>query len=252
MDNNQLKAKSGQEEKQLTVCCIGAGYVGGPSSAVLALNCPHIQVIVCDADANKIQQWHQAANHVVPASPVSDSATTADSGDPQPPIYEPGLLNVLRQATQVNRNLHFSCNMAESVGKADIVFISVNTPTKSYGLGEGRACDLTNLELVARFIASVSTKAKIIVEKSTVPVNAAQSIKNILQANSQPTGDNSTLRHQVLSNPEFLAEGSAIFDLQNPDRVLIGGDEQTVEGQRAIDTLRQLYLNWVPVEKILT
>ena len=143
-------------------------------------------------------------------------------------------------------NLFFSTNIQEEIEKADVVFISVNTPTKTFGFGKGKAADLQNLEHVARIIANYSTKSKIVVEKSTVPVRAAESINRILRANTKPG-----IRFEVLSNPEFLAEGTAIDDLLNPDRILIGGEE-TPEGRRAVKLLCSVYSNWIPSEKIIT
>ncbi len=205
----------------LKICCIGAGYVGGPTMAMIALKAPDIQVTVVDLNERRIAAWN------------SDVL----------PVYEPGLDDVVKEAR--GRNLFFSTDVKGSIAAADIIFVSVNTPTKTYGVGAGRAADLRYIESVARTIAEVVTTPKIIVEKSTIPVRTADTIKQILAA--QP----GTARCQVLSNPEFLAEGTAVADLTNPDRVLIGG-ERTPEGQKALETLVSVYARWVPRERILT
>ncbi|NWY03483.1 UGDH dehydrogenase, partial [Nothoprocta ornata] len=204
------------------ICCIGAGYVGGPTCSVIAQMCPEITVTVVDVDAERIQAWNSE----------------------QLPIFEPGLQEVVEAQRGVN--LFFSTDIDKAVREADIIFISVNTPTKTFGLGKGRAADLKYIEACARRIAQVATGYKIVVEKSTVPVRAAESIQRIFSANTK-----SSLSFQVLSNPEFLAEGTAISDLKNPDRVLIGGDE-TPEGRRAIETLSSIYMRWVPKTRIIT
>ena len=206
------------------ICCIGAGYVGGPTMAVVALKCPDIRVVVVDANAARIDAWNQ-----------EDLS--------QLPIYEPGLAEVVAEAR--GRNLFFSKEVNQGIQEADMVFISVNTPTKTYGEGKGMAADLKWVELCARQIAEVATTPKIVVEKSTLPVRTAQAIKDIL--NNSPT----KISFQVLSNPEFLAEGTAVEDLLNPDRVLIGGDQHS-EGKAAIHALASIYGAWVPEEKILT
>ena len=206
------------------ICCIGAGYVGGPTMAVMALKCPDIRVVVVDANAARIDAWNQ-----------EDLS--------QLPIYEPGLAEVVAEAR--GRNLFFSKEVNQGIQEADMVFISVNTPTKTYGEGKGMAADLKWVELCARQIAEVATTPKIVVEKSTLPVRTAQAIKDIL--NNSPT----KISFQVLSNPEFLAEGTAVEDLLNPDRVLIGGDQHS-EGKAAIHALASIYGAWVPEEKILT
>jgi len=205
----------------LKICCMGAGYVGGPTMAIIAKQCPKIRVCVCDISQKQIDAWN-----------------TDDL-----PIYEPGLLDVVKECR--GRNLFFSTDLTAEIKAADIIFISVNTPTKTQGIGAGRAANIKNCELCARTIAEVSTTDKIIVEKSTVPVRTAQAITRVLQSN------NKGLSFQVLSNPEFLAEGTAIPDLLKPDRVLIGG-QQTPEGLKAAATLVSVYANWVPREQILT
>ncbi|PNY08402.1 UDP-glucose 6-dehydrogenase-like protein [Trifolium pratense] len=203
------------------ICCIGAGYVGGPTMAVIALKCPSIEVVVVDISKSRIAAWN------------SDKL----------PIYEPGLDEVVKQCR--GKNLFFSTEVEKHVYEADIVFVSVNTPTKTRGLGAGKAADLTYWENAARMIADVSKSDKIVVEKSTVPVKTAEAIEKIMTHNAKG------IKFQILSNPEFLAEGTAIQDLFNPDRVLIGGRE-TPEGEKAIQTLKNVYSQWIPEEKILT
>ena len=204
----------------MKVCCIGAGYVGGPTMAVIAQKCPHIEVTVVDINEQRIAEWN------------SD----------QLPIYEPGLDAVVQECR--GKNLFFSSDVDKAILESDMIFLSVNTPTKTYGIGAGRAADLRYVENCARQIAKVAQGDKIVVEKSTLPVRTAESIKQILTANSE--GRN----FQILSNPEFLAEGTAIQDLESPNRVLIGGDS-TKEGQLAVDQLVSIYENWVPREKII-
>ena len=204
----------------MKVCCIGAGYVGGPTMAVIAQKSPHIEVTVVDINEQRIAEWN------------SD----------QLPIYEPGLDAVVQECR--GKNLFFSSDVDKAILESDMIFLSVNTPTKTYGIGAGRAADLRYVENCARQIAKVAQGDKIVVEKSTLPVRTAESIKQILTANSE--GRN----FQILSNPEFLAEGTAIQDLESPDRVLIGGDS-TKEGQLAVDQLVSIYENWVPREKII-
>ncbi|GBP89133.1 UDP-glucose 6-dehydrogenase [Eumeta japonica] len=204
------------------ICCLGAGYVGGPTCSVIALKCPNIKVTVCDKSAERISQWN------------SDKL----------PIYEPGLDEVVRKCRGVN--LFFSTDIAKSIQEADLIFISVNTPTKTFGNGKGRAADLKYIEGAARMIADLATNNKIVVEKSTVPVKAAEIIMKILRANTKPG-----VEYQILSNPEFLAEGSAIVDLLEAERVLIGG-EDTTEGQKAVQELCWIYEHWIPAKNILT
>jgi len=206
------------------IACIGAGYVGGPTMAVIAQKNPNVQVTVVDLNKERIANWnHEDLSRL--------------------PIYEPGLDAVVAEAR--GRNLFFSTDIEKAIAEAEMIFISVNTPTKTYGKGKGMAADLKFIELCARQIAEVSTSDKIVVEKSTLPVRTAEAIKNILENNSK------NLNFQILSNPEFLAEGTAVTDLQNPDRVLIGGDT-TPEGQVAIDALVEIYNAWIPRERILT
>jgi len=203
------------------ILCIGAGYVGGPTMAVIAKNCPHHRVIVVDINEARINAWQ------------SDKL----------PIFEPGLDDVVRCAR--GRNLFFSTEIDRSIAEADIIFVSVNTPTKTFGQGAGRAADLQYWEKTARQILEASANSKIVVEKSTLPVRTAEAMERIL--NSHTRG----LHFDVLSNPEFLAEGTAIRDMEEPDRVLIGGRE-TPSGQRALEALVEIYQNWVPRERILT
>lgn len=199
------------------ICCIGAGYVGGPTMAMIAKQCPHIEVRVVDINAARIAQWN------------SDEL----------PIYEPGLAEVVSECR--GRNLHFSTDVDAAIADAQMIFISVNTPTKHFGVGAGRAANLEFIEKCARKIAEVARGHKIVVEKSTLPVRTAQAIKTIL------AGVSTGATFDVLSNPEFLAEGTAVEDLILPDRVLIGG-----ESQAAIDALVDVYANWVPKERLLT
>lgn len=206
------------------ICCIGAGYVGGPTMSVIAQKNPQIRVTVVDINADRIAAWNQEdLDHL--------------------PIYEPGLRDVVAEAR--GRNLFFSTDIDAAIEAADMIFISVNTPTKTYGKGKGMAADLKFVESCARNIAQVATSDKMVVEKSTIPVRTAQAIKNILDH----TGNG--VKFQVLSNPEFLSEGTAVRDLLEPDRVLIGGEESEA-GQLAIQALVEIYTSWVPREKILT
>lgn len=206
------------------ICCIGAGYVGGPTMAVIAHKCPDIKVTIVDLNAERIAAWN-------------------DEDLTKLPVYEPGLDEIVASAR--GRNLFFSTDVEKAIDEAEMIFISVNTPTKTYGLGKGMAADLKYIELCARQIAAVAKTDKIVVEKSTLPVRTAQAIKDILDN----TGNG--VEFQILSNPEFLAEGTAIEDLLDPDRVLIGGDTDA-DGQKAIDCLVEVYANWIPRERILT
>ena len=203
------------------ICCIGAGYVGGPTMAMIASKCPDIRVDVVDLNADRIAAWNSE----------------------ELPIYEPGLYEIVEQAR--GKNLFFSTDVEEQIADADIIFVSVGTPTKTYGKGAGRAADLCYIESAARMIAKAAKGPKIIVEKSTIPVRTAEAMRTILSANSDDG------KFQVLSNPEFLAEGTAVEDLQNPDRILIGGD-RTPEGEAAIEALVSVYNQWIPRERILT
>ena len=206
------------------ICCIGAGYVGGPTMSIIAQKNKNINVYVVDMNSEKIDAWN------------SDNLDDL-------PVYEPGLANVVKEAR--GRNLFFSVEVNKYIDLADMIFISVNTPTKCYGEGKGYAADLKYVESCAKQIAEVSKTDKIIVEKSTVPVRTSEKIKEILQLN------NSIVDFQILSNPEFLAEGTAMRDLEIPDRVLIGGDN-SIKGKRAVDSLVNIYASWVPLKNILT
>ena len=205
------------------ICCIGAGYVGGPTMAVIALKCPSITVTVVDIDQDKINAWNGPLEHL--------------------PVYEPGLPEVVREAR--GRNLFFSTNIEEAIEAAEMIFMAVNTPTKTEGEGAGMAADLRYVKACAKQIGRVAKTDKIIVEKSTLPVRTAEKIKEILKDNSQG------VQFEILSNPEFLAEGTAIQDLFKSDRVLIGGDK-TPSGQEAVQSLVNIYAQWIPKEKILT
>ncbi len=206
------------------ICCIGAGYVGGPTMAVIAQKNPDIQVTLVDLNKEKIDLWN------------SDDYSEL-------PVYEPGLSDVIKEVR--GRNLFFSNDIDKNIDDAEMIFISVNTPTKTEGEGKGYAADLKYVESCAKQIAKVSKSNKIIVEKSTVPVRTSEKIKEILKLN------NNNLEFQILSNPEFLAEGTAMRDLQIPDRVIIGGDN-SVEGKLAVNLLVNIYLAWVPRENIIT
>jgi UDPglucose 6-dehydrogenase len=203
------------------ILCIGAGYVGGPTMAVIARHCPEYRVVVVDISHERITQWN--------------------SGNL--PIYEPGLAEIVSEA--IGKNLFFSTDIDNHIDKADIIFVSVNTPTKTFGLGAGKAADLQFWEKTARQILKSSSTGKIVVEKSTLPVRTAAAIGRILDSNDRG------VHFEVVSNPEFLAEGSAVRDLENPDRVLIGA-RQTQSGQAALQEIVEIYRHWVPEEKIVT
>jgi UDPglucose 6-dehydrogenase len=202
------------------IACIGAGYVGGPTMSVIAQKNPNVQVTVVDLNQARIDAWNDADLDNLP-------------------VYEPGLDAVVAEAR--GRNLFFSTDVNKAIDEADMIFISVNTPTKTYGKGKGQAADLKYIELCARQIASVAKNDKIVVEKSTLPVRTAAALKSILDN----TGNG--VNFQILSNPEFLAEGTAVTDLHNPDRVLIGGEDE-----EAVQALVGVYAAWVPRERILT
>ena len=206
------------------ICCIGAGYVGGPTMAVIADKCPDIQINVVDLNEERIKNWN------------NDDLTKL-------PIYEPGLSEIIERCR--GKNLHFSNEIKNNIKKADMIFISVNTPTKTSGIGAGKASDLKWVEACARQVASNSKGHTIVVEKSTLPVRTAEVIKSILEASKNDDKQNKNT-FDVLSNPEFLAEGSAINDLEDPDRVLIGG-----EREKAIESLCEIYRKWIPEQKIL-
>jgi UDPglucose 6-dehydrogenase len=203
------------------ILCIGAGYVGGPTMAVVARHCPDVRVVVADISAERVAAWRSGV----------------------PPIYEPGLQEVLR--ISLGKNLHFTADVDEAIGDAEMIFVSVNTPTKTFGQGAGRAADLQYWERTARSILRHARGDTIVVEKSTLPVRTAEAMERILR------NDGGRSRFEVLSNPEFLAEGSAMADLEHPDRVLIGG-AATASGQTAIQELVEIYARWVPRDRILT
>ncbi len=202
------------------ILCIGAGYVGGPTMAMIAARCPQYKVTVVDINQARIDAWNSG----------------------QLPIYEPGLDEVVKQSR--DRNLFFSTEVDRGIHDADIIFVSVNTPTKTFGQGAGRAADLQYWEKTARQILEHSNRSKIVVEKSTLPVRTAEAMERILNANTK------NIRFDVLSNPEFLAEGSAMVDLEDPDRVLVGSKE-TPEGIEARKAVVDIYANWIPRENII-
>jgi len=203
------------------ILCIGAGYVGGPTMAMIAAKCPQYLVTVVDINAEKIKAWE------------TDNL----------PIFEPGLLDVVKQAR--GRNLVFSTEIDENIKKADIIFVSVNTPTKTFGEGAGKSADLQYWEKTARGILQSAESDKIIVEKSTLPVRTASAMERILNSNDKG------IHFEVVSNPEFLAEGTAIADLEAPDRVLIGSQE-TEKGLKACEEIVEIFANWVPRDRIIT
>ena len=205
----------------MKICCLGAGYVGGPTMAMIAHKCPHITVTVADINEARIAAWN------------SDEL----------PVFEPGLDEIVMSSR--GTNLFFTTDKVTAIREADVIFVSVGTPTKTYGAAAGRAADLKYVELCARDIAAYSDRSKIVVEKSTIPVRTAESLKAVLSANSSDS-----ISFQVLSNPEFLAEGTAMEDLDDPDRVLIGGEE-TPEGKAAMETLVGVYATWISRDKII-
>ena len=205
------------------ICCIGAGYVGGPTMAVIALKCPEINILVVDNDKKKIKDWNGPINSL--------------------PVYEPGLSEIIKEVR--GKNLFFSNDIKNAIEKSEMIFMAVNTPTKTKGEGAGMAADLKYVEACANDIAKYSKNDKIVIEKSTLPVKTAEKIKDILDKN------NSEVQFEILSNPEFLAEGTAIKDLFKSDRVLIGGDDSP-NGKKAVKALSEIYSRWIPKEKILT
>lgn len=207
------------------ICCIGAGYVGGPTMSVIAQKNPNIKITVVDLNTERIAAWN-------------------DTNLDNLPIFEPGLSEVVAEAR--GRNLFFSTEVDKAIDEAEMIFISVNTPTKTYGIGKGMSADLKYIELCARQIARVATSDKIVVEKSTLPVRTAEAIQNILDS----TGNG--VNFEILSNPEFLAEGTAMRDLAVPDRILIGGDLNSEKGQEAVQSLVNIYSSWIPQKDILT
>ena len=209
--------------KVTNICCIGAGYVGGPTMAVIALKCPEIKVTVVDINADRIKAWNGSFDQL--------------------PVYEPGLTEVVEEVR--GKNLFFSTEIDKAIDEAQMIFMAVNTPTKTSGQGKGFAADLKYVVASAQQIAKASRSNKIVVEKSTLPVRTAETIKEVLYEN------NKEVHFEVLSNPEFLAEGTAIQDLFKSDRVLIGGNN-TKSGQEAVEALVSIYSKWIPREKILT
>ena len=207
------------------ICCIGAGYVGGPTMAVIADKCPHLEVNVVDINQDRILAWNNPNTEELP-------------------IFEPGLSEIIKRCRGVN--LYFSTEVKKHIAMADMIFISVNTPTKTRGVGAGKASDLKWVESSARQIAKYSKGYTIVVEKSTLPVKTAEVIKSILEASQSQSQNDEGIKFSVLSNPEFLAEGSAIDDLLNPERVLIGG-----ENKEEIELLSEIYYEWVPKNKII-
>ena len=212
------------------ICCIGAGYVGGPTMSVIARNCPELTVNVVDINVERIQSWNS-----------NDLSKL--------PIFEPGLGEIIEECR--GKNLFFSNKVEECIANADIIFISVNTPTKTKGVGAGFASDLKWIESSARQIAKFAKNHTVVVEKSTLPVKTAETIKTILNSSEQKNLLNNAEENKktfsIVSNPEFLAEGTAINDLQNPDRVLIGGEDDY-----SISLISDIYSNWVDSEKIIT
>ena len=212
------------KRKIKNICCIGAGYVGGPTMAIIADKCPNLNVCVVDMNSKRINDWNSHDLNSLP-------------------IFEPGLSQVIGRCR--GKNLHFYDEVEKNISIADMIFISVNTPTKTKGLGAGQASDLKWIESCARQIAKYSTGHTIVVEKSTLPVKTALTIKSILDAYTLKDYDAKSF--SILSNPEFLAEGTAVNDLINPDRILIGGEDE-----EAISSLKEIYLNWVSESKIIT
>jgi UDPglucose 6-dehydrogenase len=203
------------------ILCIGAGYVGGPSMAMIAYKCPDCRVTVVDVNSDRIDAWNSA----------------------ELPVYEPGLDKIVKKTR--DKNLFFAKNIENQIRENDIIFVSVNTPTKTYGAGAGMASDLQFVEKTARQILKHSRSSKIVIEKSTLPVKTALAMERILSSGK------GKLTFEVLSNPEFMAEGTAISDLENPDRVLIGSHE-TKNGLKARAELTEIYARWIPLEKIIT
>ncbi len=218
MKENKFKVK--------TICCIGAGYVGGPTMAVIASKCPNIKIYVVDLNDERIARWN--------SNDLSDL-----------PVFEPGLDKIVSQCR--DKNLFFSTDVNNSIKEADMIFLSVNTPTKAKGIGAGQASDLKWIEASARQVAEFAEGKTIVVEKSTLPVRTAETIKQILSSSRKNSNEEQhNQEFSVLSNPEFLAEGTAIKDLQNPDRILIGGEDES-----SIEALAEIYQNWIKDEKII-
>ena len=204
-----------------SICCIGAGYVGGPTMAVIAYHCPKIKITIVDKNSKKIEQWNGSTNNL--------------------PVKEPGLDKIVEKVR--NRNLFFSSDIKKNIEESQMIFIAVNTPTAESGPAKGMGADLTNVIQTAKEIAKYSKTPKIIVEKSTLPVRTAEKLKEILDKYGNTDFD-------IISNPEFLAEGTAIKDLFKSDRVLIGG-ASTIRGKKATKQLMNIYLKWIPKSRIL-
>ena len=209
-----------------TICCIGAGYVGGPTMAVIASKCPNIKIKVVDLNEERIARWN------------SDDLRDL-------PVFEPGLDKIVSECR--DKNLFFLTDVNNSIKEADMIFLSVNTPTKAKGIGAGQASDLKWIEASARQVAEFAEGKTIVVEKSTLPVRTAETIKQILSSSRKNKNvEKHNQDFSVLSNPEFLAEGTAIKDLQDPDRILIGGEDKD-----SIESLAEIYKNWIKDEKII-
>ena len=206
------------------ICCIGAGYVGGPTMAVIAEKCPDIKITLVDSNPDKIAAWNGSLDKL--------------------PVYEPGLKEIVKKVR--GKNLFFSNDIDKHIDESEMIFIAVNTPTKTEGEGAGMAADLKYVIACAKQIAKSSNSDKIVIEKSTLPVRTAEKIKEILYDEG-----NEGVNFEILSNPEFLAEGTAIQDLYKSDRVLIGGDE-TQSGKEAVKKLIEIYCKWIPKSKIIT
>tara|TARA_Y200000002_G_scaffold303668_1_gene259166 strand:- start:421 stop:1854 length:1434 start_codon:yes stop_codon:yes gene_type:complete len=209
------------------ICCIGAGYVGGPTMAVISDKCKHLNINVVDISQKRINDWNNKDLDKLP-------------------IFEPGLKDIISRRR--NKNLFFSTSIEENIASADLIFISVNTPTKAKGIGAGMASDLRYVEDCARQISKFANGHTIIVEKSTLPVRTAQTIQTILNSDiNSKNKSNDSKSFSILSNPEFLSEGTAINDLEKPDRVLIGGNDE-----ESIKSLVDIYSQWVEIDKIIT
>ena len=211
------------------ICCIGAGYVGGPTMAVIAANCPELKVEVVDINEEKINAWNSVDYSELP-------------------VFEPGLEEIVRKCRGIN--LFFSNAVEKSISEADIIFISVNTPTKEKGIGAGFASDLKWIESSARTISKYAKNHTVVVEKSTLPVRTSETIRTILYSSKQNCDKSIEQQNQtfsIVSNPEFLAEGTAINDLQNPDRVLIGGEDDY-----SINLISDIYKRWISQDKIIS
>ena len=206
------------------ICCIGAGYVGTPTMAVIALKSPNLKVIVVDSNKSRIDAWNSSNSYDFP-------------------VKEPGLDDIIKEVR--NKNLFFSSDIDKYIDESEMIFLAVNTPTKKEGEGKGFAADLTNIDECAKQIARVSSSNKIIVEKSTLPVRTAERLKEIINKHKKHD-----VAFEIISNPEFLAEGTAIRDLFKSDRVLIGSD-QTKDGLAAMESLVNIYKNWIPKERII-